>query len=745
MSTSMNHRFAFITFWLCAMILSTCTKRPPPSAQRTAAPRPTLVGEGSVPFARAPFRAQLTDRTLHSLSPSNARTRDGRRLPTDTFTALDQCSVCHADVFDQWSRSAHRFSSMDNPIYAPSFERARVDRSIPGTRFCGGCHDPALLFAGDIDGTPIARTHERASLGVGCVLCHSVERLHDRTGNGSYVLNSEPISQTIPTRNADQSFAPNTVAAHRARVVNDTIRSAEFCGTCHKVGLIEYVTHGPWLRGQNEFDAWQQSAFNQNDPSRYDPTVNRAQCIDCHMPLERATRGDVAATNGMVRSHRFLGGHTAMAALNHDDDTLRRQQQMLQNALRIDVFRTPDITGTGAVALDEAPARAGEQLKLDVVLVNDRVGHNFPAGTADVADVWVEVSVIDANNVVVIQSGLTTPARPTDEDAHFLLTRPVDERGVPAVMRDPHRYRGQAYDTTIPARAARVVRYEGQIPGNAALPLRVSARLLHRRIADPYWSFICQELQRTEHRTCPERPVTVVAEWTSAATLSPATPRWQRYYDHGRALAEYQVQERVAEATGSLEIARDSQTNSPAPLVELARIALRQSRVEDAHSLLDRAQRLDPRSVVPDYLRALASADVWRFSDTIAPLFRVRAANPEHPRTIELLANALGLEGRHNEALSLLFQGLNIDPERPQMLNLMAIELHSLQAEQQSTAAREGYERHRFNDGIPRIRTLCKRNIAHCQRESEPVHVHLLTAIAPAAQGSLRAAITATR
>ncbi len=621
---------------------------------------------------------------------------------------------------------------MDNAIYAPSFEQARVDRSIPGTRFCGGCHDPALLFAGDINGAPIPRTHERASLGVGCVLCHSVERLHDRTGNGGYVLNPEPITQTIPTQNADHTFTG--VPAHRARVINDTVRSAELCGTCHKVGLVEFVTHGPWLRGQNEFDSWQQSAYNQNDPTRYDPSVARAECIDCHMPLERATRNDAAATDGMVRSHRFLGGHTALAALNHDDDTVQRQQRFLQNALRIDVFRSPDINGDGAVVLDQAPLCPGEHVKLDVVLVNDRVGHSFPAGTADVADVWIELKITDATERVVLQSGLTSPTQPTDPDAHFLLVRPIDENGIPAVMRDPHRYRAQAYDTTIPARASRVIRYEGELPADLVRPLRVTARLLHRRISDPYWSRICQELQRTEHRNCPERPITEVALWDSSAGFSQRTTtmsRWQRYYDHGRALAEYQVQERVGEARGSLEIARNSQADlpsrSPAPLIELARIALRQSRVEDAHGLLNTAQQMDPRSVVPDYLRALASADVWHFSDTIAPLFRVRAALPQHPRTIELLANALGLEGRHQEALSLVFQGLNIDPERPQLLNLMAMELRSLNAESEAVSAREAYERHRFHDGVPRLRSKCKRDVPRCQRESEPVHTHPLT------------------
>src|SRR5258707_11890974 len=41
-------------------------------------------------------------------------------------------------------------------------------------------------------------------------------------------------------------------------------------------------------------------------------------------------------------------------------------------------FRAPDATGRGAAPLERAPLRAGEAAALDVVMVNDRVGHRFP-------------------------------------------------------------------------------------------------------------------------------------------------------------------------------------------------------------------------------------------------------------------------------------------------------------------------------------------------------------------------------
>jgi hypothetical protein len=436
----------------------------------------------------------------------------------------------------------------------------------------------------------------------------------------------------------------------------------------------------------------------------------------------------VSARNGTVRSHRFLGGHTTLAALENDPDMLARQQAMLAGAVRIDVFASPgsDRDRPAPAPIEERALRPGSTATLDVVLVNERVGHSFPAGTADVADVWIELTVRDADGRVILQSGLASRDGTVSDDAHRLRVVPVDEHGIPALMRDPHRYRAQAFDTTLPVRAARVVRYEGAIPEDARTPITVRARLLHRRTADPYWSFICRERVRAGDARCPERPITEIARYDHGPPSQ--TPRWRRFYDHGRALAEWQVQERVGEAIPSLELARDLHGTHAGPWVELARVALRQSRTDDAWSLLARAEQIDPRSPVPDYLRAMASADVWRFRDTIAPLLRVRQAMPRYPRAIEMLANAIGLEGHHEQALGLLFEGMRIDPERPLMLNLLAVELDALGAAEESRYAREAYERHRFHDGVPRLRTLCKRDVPYCQRESEPVHTHPLAA-----------------
>lgn len=699
-------------------------------------PTPVIAAQdASAP--RAPFvpHAVLPSPAASDYAPSAASVRDHTRLPPDGLVAIERCEVCHADVFAQWSSSAHRFSSLDNPFYLPAFEAAREARGAETTRWCGGCHDPALLFAGDLDGTRIDRTHERARLGVGCLLCHSVDHVHDRTGNGNYALTSERV--VYPPREGEDRAA---VEQHKRRLLTDTMRSAEFCAACHKVGITEAINGWRWLRGQNDFDPWDQSAWAGNDAERYDPDVPRRTCQDCHMPLEPATRGDRAATDGMVRSHRFAGGHTTLAVWANDPVALERERAVLRGAVRLDVFHASPTDGSArfnAAPLEDRVWTPGEEVFFDVVMVNERVGHRFPAGTADVADTWLEVSVLDALGHSLAQSGAlkAEDPGPLRDDAHRLEVKPVDEQGQPALMRDPHRYRGVVYDTTIPPRASRVVRYSWRVPAGNTASYTVRVRLLHRRLARPYYDLVCRRAPGDQGRPCPTQPVTEVAAFESVVgssarwtpMQSPDSPRWRRFYDHGRALVEWNVQERVAQASASLDTVVREAPERAEGYVEMARLAIRQGRTEDAYHWLDEAGRRAPDAPVVPYLRGVAASDVWRWPETVAPLERAHTLAPGNVRIAEMLANSLGIANRHRDAWRVITEGLVIDPERAQLHNLQALELRGFGApEADIEAAQSAWLRFRTPDELPRVRSRCKRDVPGCARETEPLHVHAL-------------------
>src|SRR4051812_25863276 len=63
----------------------------------------------------------------------------------------EPCAGCHADVAAQWTASAHHFSSFNNPYYRVSVEEFRAERGAKSSRFCAGCHEPALIATGLVD------------------------------------------------------------------------------------------------------------------------------------------------------------------------------------------------------------------------------------------------------------------------------------------------------------------------------------------------------------------------------------------------------------------------------------------------------------------------------------------------------------------------------------------------------------------------------------------------------------------
>lgn len=112
--------------------------------------------------------------------PSSVRTNTGKRLESDFFMQSQACERCHSDIFKQWNSSAHHFSSFNNQWYRKSIEYMQDVIGVKPSRWCAGCHDPALLFSGKFDKPvrEVINTPE-GQAGLGCVMCHSeIGRAH---------------------------------------------------------------------------------------------------------------------------------------------------------------------------------------------------------------------------------------------------------------------------------------------------------------------------------------------------------------------------------------------------------------------------------------------------------------------------------------------------------------------------------------------------------------------------------------
>ena len=83
--------------------------------------------------------------------PSSAQTTDGKNIPAEYFLQSEACERCHSDIYKQWESSSHHFSSFNNQWYRKSIEYMQEVNGVKQSKWCAGCHDPALLFSGLMD------------------------------------------------------------------------------------------------------------------------------------------------------------------------------------------------------------------------------------------------------------------------------------------------------------------------------------------------------------------------------------------------------------------------------------------------------------------------------------------------------------------------------------------------------------------------------------------------------------------
>jgi hypothetical protein len=60
---------------------------------------------------------------IANFSPSPGSTRSGNYITAAKINRSARCATsgCHPDIYQQWSQSAHRFSSFNNPFYKASY------------------------------------------------------------------------------------------------------------------------------------------------------------------------------------------------------------------------------------------------------------------------------------------------------------------------------------------------------------------------------------------------------------------------------------------------------------------------------------------------------------------------------------------------------------------------------------------------------------------------------------------------
>ena len=446
----------------------------------------------------------------HPFRPSQTETYHGSFIDARQIANSESCADCHADIARQWLASAHRKAASD-PAYTTNVTLLAKKKDITATRYCEGCHAPIALLTGElteggshggIAGTP-------ANLeGVGCMGCHGIAKAVHLKGNGSYEFEpaSDYLFQTVdnPLARAINRYVLKVAPGlHRSELARDVLATPEMCATCHAQFMDREMNDWGWVKMQDEYSAWLDSPFS----GQHDQTFaegNMKSCQDCHMPLEKLDDPS-ADSNGMVRSHDFAAANTMLAVVDGDQAHLDKIVGFLQkNKMQVHIEKPVRKDATqNRLALTEAiradsdtPAYyyLGELAQINVVVTNRGVGHNFPGGTIDVNEAWIDFSVTDAKGNEIFRSGaLVNEHRDVDPEAKFYRSLPVDKSGKHVWKHDLFNMVGHAEKSVIPAGSADIETYTFRIPVWAKGPLAVSARLRYRKLNNEYAQWALQE------------------------------------------------------------------------------------------------------------------------------------------------------------------------------------------------------------------------------------------------------------
>ncbi|HEV2697075.1 MAG TPA: multiheme c-type cytochrome, partial [Terriglobales bacterium] len=277
--------------------------------------------------------------------PSSAQVYGRQTIPSKFFMESESCQRCHADIYKQWQSSAHHFSSFNNQWYRKSVEYMQDRVGTKPSKWCGGCHDPAVLYSGLMD-TPIKQIVHRpeAQAGLGCMMCHSIARVKSTMGQGDFYLEYPKLHELAASKNPfvrtmHDFLVKLNPEPHRRVFLKPFMRdqTPEFCSSCHKVHLDVPVNHYRWIRGFNEYDNWQASGVSGQGARSFFYPAKPAGCADCHMPLTHSS--DMGNISGFVHSHRFPAANTAVPTANGDADQLRLTEAFLKSGiLSVDIF-----------------------------------------------------------------------------------------------------------------------------------------------------------------------------------------------------------------------------------------------------------------------------------------------------------------------------------------------------------------------------------------------------------------------
>jgi tetratricopeptide (TPR) repeat protein len=553
--------------------------------------------------------------------PSLARTTSGNFIPARTLMMDDYCLKCHQDAYKGWFHSAHHFSSFNNAPYLFSVRETRKvslerDGNVKASRWCAGCHDVVPFFSGAFDDPNFdLEKHPTSQAGITCTACHAITHVNTTRGNADYTID-EPIhypfafSSNRVLQYLNQQLVKAKPDFHKKTFLKPLHKEAEFCSTCHKVSLpAELTKYKEFLRGQNHYDPFLLSGVSgHNARSFYYPEKAQMNCAGCHMPLQASSDFGAKFFNGTnklsIHNHFFPAANTGIPHLRGVPDAVKTQQEFLKDSLRVDIFGIKEggaIDGKLVAPLrPEVPAlKRGQKYLLEIVVRTLKLGHLFTQGTADSNEVWVDTTVASGERTVG-RSGGMGDHNSVDPWSHFINVYMLDRHGNRIDRRNPQDIFTPLYNHQIPPGAAQVVHYSFTVPDDATEPLAIDVKVQYRKFDTIYMQYVYGKSFTND------LPITTLASdrlllpiegvQTEIVDQKTRILPWQRWNDYGIGLLlegdkGSEKGELIQAAQAFTAVEKLGRADGP---LNLARVYLKEGRLDDTVAALQRANQFDP-------------------------------------------------------------------------------------------------------------------------------------------------------
>ncbi len=552
--------------------------------------------------------------------PSLARTASGNFIPADTLMMDKYCQECHPDVYEGWFHSVHHFSSFNNEPYLFSISETRKkiferDGNVKASRWCAGCHDPVPFLSGAFDDPNFdMHKHPTAHAGITCTVCHAITHVNSTKGNADYTI-EEPVhypfakSENTILKYINRQLVKAKPEFHNKTFLKPLHKTPEFCSTCHKVSLPFELNHyKEWLRGQNHYDNYHLSGVSGHGArSFYYPPKAVGSCNECHMPLKNSLDFGAdffaGSNKGLkIHDHLFQGANTAIAHIRNEPDIVKVHEKFLKDSVVVDIFGIKEGGEVDGKLI--APIRPkipslipGKDYLLEVVVRTMQVGHLFSQGTADSNEIWIDVALENGGKIIGRSGGLNE-GREVDPWSHFLNVYMLDKNGNRIDRRNAQDIFTPLYNNQMPPGTGQVAHYRFKVPEDTKGEIKVSVKLHYRKFDAKYMKYIYPDKPEND------LPIVVMSSdqvnfpVNGKNTLNQVStkPEWQRWNDYGIGLLlkgnkGSEKGELIQAEAAFKQVESLGQASGP---LNLARVYIKEGRLEEAVEALGRAVEADP-------------------------------------------------------------------------------------------------------------------------------------------------------